>query len=34
MIYIATHKKFDNPNLDNYIPLQVGAEGKKSWDIL
>lgn len=29
MIYIATHKKFDNPNLDNYIPLQVGAEGKK-----
>lgn len=27
MIYIATHKKFNNPNLDNYIPLQVGAEG-------
>ena len=28
MIYIATHKKFENPNLENYIPLQVGAEGK------
>lgn len=28
MIYIATHKKFENPNLVNYIPLQVGAEGK------
>lgn len=29
MIYIATHKKFDNPKLKNYIPLQVGAEGKE-----
>ena len=29
MIYIATHKEFDNPDLNNYIPLQVGAEGKK-----
>lgn len=26
MIYIATHKAFNNPNLDGYIPLQVGAE--------
>ena len=29
MIYIATHKEFDNPHLNNYIPLQVGAEGKQ-----
>lgn len=30
MIYIATHKVFNNPQIDNYIPLQVGAEGKKN----
>lgn len=30
MIYIAAHKKFDNPQLEGYIPLQVGAEGKES----
>lgn len=29
MIYIAAHKEFNSPGLDNYIPLQVGAEGKK-----
>ena len=28
MIYIAAHKKFDVPRLENYVPLQVGAEGK------
>ena len=27
-IYIAAHKKFNVPNNDIYIPLQVGAEGK------
>ena len=30
MIYIAAHKKFDVPRLENYVPLQVGAEGKES----
>ena len=30
MIYIATHKKFDTPKFENYIPLQVGAEGKEA----
>lgn len=30
MIYIAAHKKFDVPQLENYVPLQVGAEGKES----
>ena len=30
-IYIATHKNFKVPNLDKiYIPLQVGASGKKN----
>lgn len=24
-IYIATHKKFNEPNLEGYIPIQVGA---------
>lgn len=28
MIYIATHKKFNPIGLENYVPLQVGAEGK------
>ena len=28
MIYIAAHKKFNDPHLDGYMPLQVGAEGK------
>lgn len=28
MIYIATHKKFEEPKLDGYCVLQVGAEGK------
>ncbi len=30
MIYIAAHKEFDVPQLENYVPLQVGAEGKES----
>ena len=30
MIYIAAHKEFEVPSLQGYIPLQVGAEGKKS----
>lgn len=30
MIYIAAHKEFDVPRFENYAPLQVGAEGKKS----
>lgn len=30
MIYIAAHKKFDVPRLENYVPIQVGAEGKES----
>ena len=25
MIYIATHKKFNNPQLQNYCPIHVGA---------
>ena len=29
MIYIAAHKEFDVPRLENYVPLQVGAEGKE-----
>lgn len=29
MIYIAAHKKFDNPNLDGYCAIQVGAENKE-----
>jgi hypothetical protein len=29
MIYIATHKEFKNPQLYGFVPLQVGAEGKK-----
>lgn len=28
MIYIAAHKQFEVPKLENYVPLQVGAEGK------
>lgn len=30
MIYIAAHKSFDVPQLQNYTPLQVGAKGKAS----
>lgn len=30
MIYIATHKKFDIPVDDGYMPLQVGAFGKEN----
>lgn len=29
MIYIATHKKFNPPHLEGYIPLHVGAENKE-----
>ncbi|MDO5406082.1 MAG: DUF4422 domain-containing protein [Eubacteriales bacterium] len=28
MIYIATHKKFKEPKLDGYKPIQVGASNK------
>ena len=28
-IVVATHKKYKMPNDDMYIPLHVGAEGKK-----
>ena len=28
MIYIAAHKAVELPELENYLPLQVGAEGK------
>ena len=31
MIYIATHKKFNVPNLNGYCALQVGAEGKEKY---
>ncbi len=31
MIYIAAHKEFDVPRLENYVPLQVGAEGKRGF---
>ena len=34
MIYIATHKKFDVPNLNGYCALQVGAEGKEKYGYL
>lgn len=34
MIYIATHKKFDVPNLEGYCALQVGAEGKNDFGYL
>ena len=27
--YIITHKKFQVPDLEEYIPIQVGAEGKQ-----
>jgi|GEM_PF-4624799 len=30
MIYIAAHKKFNVPQLDNYAVLQVGAQGKEN----
>lgn len=30
MIYIAAHKKFDVPKLDNYAVLQVGTQGKEN----
>lgn len=30
MIYIATHKPFEDLKFNNYCPLQVGAEGKIS----
>lgn len=30
MIYITAHKNFNEPHLEQYIPLQVGAEGKES----
>lgn len=29
MIYIATHKKFRDPHLSEYIPIQVGAENRE-----
>ena len=34
MIYIATHKKFNAPNLNGYCALQVGAEGKEKYGYL
>lgn len=34
MIYIATHKKFNVPNLNGYCALQVGAEGEKKYGYL
>lgn len=34
MIYIAAHKEFDVPRLENYVPLQVGAEGKEDLGFL
>jgi len=34
MIYIAAHKKFDVPQLEGYIPLQVGAEGRENLGFL
>ena len=34
MIYIMTHKKFDDPQLEGYVPLQVGAQGKDSFGYL
>lgn len=29
MIYIAAHKKCNIPNIEGYIPIQVGAKGKQ-----
>lgn len=29
-VYIATHKKFDEPKIENYIPLHVGAINGKN----
>lgn len=34
MIYIATHKKFNVPNLNGYCALQVGTEGKEKYGYL
>ena len=34
MIYIATHKKFNVPNMNGYCALQVGAEGKEKYGYL
>ena len=34
MIYIATHKKFNVPNLNGYCALQVGAGGKEKYGYL
>lgn len=34
MIYIATHKKFNVPNLNGYCALQVGAEEKEKYGYL
>lgn len=34
MIYIATHKKLNVPNLNGYCALQVGAEGKEKYGYL
>lgn len=31
MIYIATHKKVELPELEDYVALQVGAEGKEDY---
>ena len=28
-IIIATHKKYEMPNDDMYVPVHVGAEGKQ-----
>ena len=29
-VYIATHKKFDEPKIENYMPLHVGAVNGKN----
>ena len=34
MIYIATHKKFNVPNLNGYCAFKVGAEGKEKYGYL
>ena len=34
MIYIATHKAFDVPDIKDYMPLQVGAYNKETLGFL